>query len=971
MPRAKRSVQQTAAAPPPATAAETAVSFTPPFSGASALPILPLSSASFAISEHAPLPGSSFAVAPLLPRINQQADNPQPEPIVKSEQQLPARNKKRGRPFKSASSTSSPSSSSSPPQPPPEDVIDTTIDAAASHTYPDPADTDTNPAILPAYLPSLLPSPDLFQHVLHHFSAFHLRYGGLASAIATTSGTLSAVLHRKYAFKAIGVVRGLREWMSRRDEQVARLIAADIRRQWVQRQGDVQQQQQQQQQAGDEKQQQSIEWEHPAFSREAVELLLPGMHSGLKYEVLMDFLRHRVSVTKKQRVEDMLVEYITKLEATDNSGDDSKQTAVKQEEKAAGSKKKKKKKKDEQPQPTVTGPLSASGRQQRPNSAQYYNEAALAGVEDYERPASPDEAKAVKVDEDFVETEQPSADEDEEIVEKKIDETRMAKKKRKGRPRSSTEDSHVYTLNDEPRWPTRTPFQSPFSHPSWSMRSTVTHPFDAASYSPAGTAALSFQASGSPVTLQPFTAVSSPSSSAPTATPSLLLHAGGSIDAIAWAPVGSPAVSPSATAHYLLVAPSHSKYRSYAPHSKPGVLCLWRVRQQNEAAMVLAIEHDRGGVMDMRWYPHGVWQEEGSGDGRGRLGVLAAGFTDGSVVVLAVPHPLPDEAGMRAVHLSSLPHVVLTSAPNDCRLSLPLPVPTSLAFSPHASPAYLAIGQSHSAVVIYALSTLNPASTSHPPAPSFHLIPRPGHQAVRALTFSATNPHHLLLATNQGDILLLDLRSPYHPLATIPAHTSEPITALHHLPTRPSALVTTSRNRPRLHFLLRETADVRTLALRGLPSLRGGREGGTCWCVDVLSDEQCGATIAVCGWSDGRVDAIAWRTAESEVDTVGLIRRVCWFGWGTGGGGEGGGSDGRRLVVGEGGGAVRVSRVKVDVVELDGGGEERVELSGVELALDEHLAVQHVQWNPNVIFPRQVAVGVLAGIVRIQQVNDM
>ena len=905
------------------------------------------------------MPDPTLLTAPLLPRVSQHATAPLPQPT-------PPNKKKRGR--------SSTTTSTSSPTPPAEDTIDVTIDAAASFTYPDPADTDTNPLLLPCYLPSILPSPHLFQHVLHHFGRFHLRFTGLANAIHTTSGTLSAVLHRKYAFKAIGVVKGIREWMSGRDANIARLIAADIKQRWASKQrqqeaGDERKEQPETKEAkeGEQEQEEAIDWEHPAFRKEAVEPLLPDVDSGLKYGPLMDFLRHRVSVAKKQKVEDMLVEYIGRLEAEREQQSAIEHEAVVKREAAVENKDG-----SESRHAAEAAPLNARGRPKRVNSAHYYNEEALAG-EDLSADAH-DERKEGLQDEDVQleelemdETKETEDDEDSVKAEGDSDARRMTKKRRSG-SRPSTGGGYLYPVSDEPRWPARHPFQSPLSRPAWSIRPFVTHPFDAASSMTSATATLSFQASGTHVTLQPFTAISSPSSTS-TDAPSLLLHAGGSIDAMAWAPVGSPAVSPSAATHYLLVAPSHTKYRSFTPCSGKGVLCLWRVRQQLNATLVLAIEHDRGGVMDLRWYPRGVWQEEGSGEGRGRLGVLAVGFTDGSVVVLAVPHPLPDEVGARVLQLTSLPHVVLVPPPLDCRLPLPVPVPTSLAFSPHASPAYLAIGQSHSAVVVYALSCLDPASSSPLPAPSFHLTPRLGHQAVRALTFSPANPHQLLLATGQGDILVIDLRSPFHPIAAIPGHTSEPMTALHCLSSRPSVLVTASRNRPRLHFLLQEAGDIRVAPLRGLSSLRSGtqrQDAGTCWCVDVLEDEERGATLAVCGWSDGRVDVVGWRTAESELDRPQCrIRRLCWLGW-TRPDDEGQ----RRLLLGEGGTSQQLTgRTKINLPELDN--EQRVELSGVEMALDEQLAVHHVRANPNVVFPRQIAVGGLAGIVRIQQVSDM
>ena len=906
------------------------------------------------------LDSSPTSLAPILPRNNQPSNDAPPPPDAQPSQRA---NKKRGRPA-AATSTSLPQ------QPlPTSDLLDLAIDAAASFTYPDPADSDSNPLLLPCYLPSILPSPQLFQHVLHHFGLFHLRFTGLANAIHSTPGTLSAVLHRKYAFKALGVVKGIREWMSSRDTYIARLIAADIKRRW---------QRQQQQHPTDEDtkaeqhddQQQAVDWDHPAFGKEAVESMLSTLHSGLKYGLLMDYLQHRMSVTKKQRVEDILVEHITRLEAER----DSEQTGIAQQpvekkERAEQKKNKKKKKKTEGKTPRVTAsvPSSASERPRRSTVALVREEPSDERLAVHDDQFEDEDVQLEEVGADEAK-EDGIKEEEEELTDETNDERRSMQKNKRG-PRPGATGIPVYILSDESRWPSRHPFPSPFSRPSWSIGPIVTHSFDPTSYVMSDSPNLSFQASGSPVTLQPFTAISSVSATHP-ATASLLLHAGGSIDAMAWAPVGSPSVSPSAATHYLLVAPSHTKYRSYTPYSGKGVLCLWRVKQQREAAMVLAIEHDRGGVMDMCWYRHGVWQEEGNGDGQGRLGVLAVGFTDGSVVVLAVPHPRPDEPGMRAVHLVSLPHVVLVPPPVDCRLLLPIPVPTSLAFSPHSSPTYLAIGQSHSAVVVYALSCLDPASSSSPPAPSFHLTPRLGHQAVRALTFLPTNPHQLLMATGQGDILLIDLRSPFHPIATIPANTSDPITALHCLAARPSVIVTATRNRPRLHFLLHEAGDIRTLPLRGLSSLRSGTQrpdAGTCWCVDVLEDEQFGATLAVCGWSDGRVDLIGWRTADSELESQGQsrIRRLCWLGWT-----RPDEANQRRLLLGEGGPSQQVAmRNKASVVEWDA--EERVELSSVEMALDEQLAVHHVQANPNVIFPRQFAVGGLAGIVRIQQVSDM
>ena len=698
-----------------------------------------------------------------------------------------------------------------------------------------------------------------------------------------------------------------------------------------------------------------------------MESLLSDAVGGLKYELLMDFLRHRVSVTRKQKVEDTLVEYIARLEAEWNSSE----TAI-----AAATSVKEEKPDETKSEPRQSPEAAlphARVRPRRAGSVRYYNEEALAGEELSDR--LPDERKEKERDRDVLpeDVEMHAADEaydDEDVVDEAehASEAELAPATKKKRGPSSGA-GHVYSLSHKPRWPTRHPFQSPFSRPSWSIKPFSTQPFDDAFFIDSAQPALSFIASGKPVTLPPFTAITSSSSDR--------FHRTVSIVACWWGDrcdgLGScrlafslPVVCHSLPARRTV---QHQVSLVYTAHWNWHAVFCGVSKQQSDAAMALAIEHDRGGVMDMRWYPQGVWQKEGSGEAQGRLGLLAVGFTDGSVVVLAVPHPRPNEAGMRLAQLSSLPHVVLVPPPLDCRLSLPVPLPTSLAFSCHASPAYLAIGQSHSAVVVYTLSSLDPASSSTSPVPSFHLTPRLGHQAVRALTFSPANPHQLLMATMQGEILLLDLRCPFHPIATIPAYTSDPITTLHYFTSRPSVILTSSRNRPRLHFLLHEAGDIRSLPLRGLSSVRSGpqrQDLGTCWCVDVLEDEECGATIAVCGWSDGRVDLIGWRTADSELDKSQCrVRRLCWLGW------TRPDDDGQRqLLLGEGGPCKQLTgRGKVDVAELND--EQRVELTAVEAALDEHVAVHHVAANPNVVFPRQFAVGGLASVVRIQQVSDM
>jgi len=130
-----------------------------------------------------------------------------------------------------------------------------------------------------------------------------------------------------------------------------------------------------------------------------------------------------------------------------------------------------------------------------------------------------------------------------------------------------------------------------------------------------------------------------------------LIHAGGPVTALDWCPVGDSSHAASACDQYLAVATTAHRYRfANVRYASPHYVQLWRTpapsltnvtAQARTPELALTFEHPFGVVLDLRWFPYGVWQpsESAAAAAPARLGVLAVASGDGAVYIYSVPHP--------------------------------------------------------------------------------------------------------------------------------------------------------------------------------------------------------------------------------------------------------------------------------------------------------------------------------------------
>ena len=869
-------------------------------------------------------------------------------------------------------------------------------------TYPDPDDVDDNPVLLPRYLPSRLPSPSLFAHVLHHLSTFRLSQAPLQAALQTSSSTLSWVLKRKYQFKALGVVKGMREWMSDRDRQLVRLCCLGLREKWPRGAGGEEKGRGGE---GKEREDGSLTgpWLEPVHVRAVLERVAPTVAC----EELALYVRQELSVERKQLVEDALAPWLLQVEA------EWKRKRLAAELAAAKA---------------ATAELEAlvpalpnnegvkeeggaaskarTGRGRRParRASAHVNYVEVGDSSDDDVLVAGVQRAEEKRDDSWqqAEAEQPEEEESEEDRDSSLSDSSPSSQsspkqavKRRGYRRYSHEDAAL-TRDLQPSVVAAHP--SPFTDKAWSIADLPLQPFNPAVYAHPDYSTLTFYANSTPLTLLPFIAASAESST--------FLHAGGPITALAYAPAGSPTHSPASEPHFLATAHSHSIHLSPYRWRGRGVVALWRV-DGDSPRLVMAITHDRGDVLAMEWFRAGVWEPEeeiepGMGRER-RLGVLALACSGGSVEVVMVPHPREEWKEAQAVELDALPHVSLPLPPLSRDLPLPAPVPTALTFSPHPSPPYLAVGASNGSLLVYSLRSMIPANAGPPPPPSHHLLPRLGHQPLRSLRWSPVNPYHVLMGTGDGYALIVDLRRPHLPLYHHSLTTDGPITALHWPACRPDLFLAAAGPAIRSCSLL-SVADRAPLMLRGLQHVPVSPTA-VCWGMAVVEDgggvgggegggeDGGGVVVTVAVWSDGTVAAVreeargmgkAGAVGRGGGSSVGLS--VTTRKWRPGRGGEGVKGEGEEE---QGGGGEGEGEGELEVLNgcpaAWGGGkkgglrEKRMRMrphrwgaKRVERGVvDDGVAVMAVAVNPNVVYPRCIASGGLMGVVRLQRLGTL
>ncbi|KAK4299092.1 hypothetical protein Pmani_028609 [Petrolisthes manimaculis] len=129
-----------------------------------------------------------------------------------------------------------------------------------------------------------------------------------------------------------------------------------------------------------------------------------------------------------------------------------------------------------------------------------------------------------------------------------------------------------------------------------------------------------------------------------------LLFGGGPITASAWCPL-PPSISSTTCYQYLALHsipdPDH-EYKMQGSYTHAGLIQIWGFPQSKNKKeppqFLLGIAHDYGNVWSLSWCPSGAYNTSDpncskSEKNLARLGLLAAGCSDGTVRIFSVPHP--------------------------------------------------------------------------------------------------------------------------------------------------------------------------------------------------------------------------------------------------------------------------------------------------------------------------------------------
>ncbi|NXO05618.1 TF3C2 factor, partial [Rhinopomastus cyanomelas] len=268
---------------------------------------------------------------------------------------------------------------------------------------------------------------------------------------------------------------------------------------------------------------------------------------------------------------------------------------------------------------------------------------------------------------------------------------------------------------------------------------------------------------------------------------------GGPVWALEWCPCPEG----SAAAQYVALYCHRSMEETHSAaglHTGPALLQLWALgslqHQQgsvDRARLAYAIAADHGCIWDMKFCPSGAWEPPTTArkpPQMSRLGLLAAAFSDGRVVLYALPHPealRPPQATQVKAH-GTEPHLtalcpqaqgiatlqvgsVQAGSGSECGQCFSLSwVPTK----PHHR---LAAGFYDGTVAIWNLLTTSLLQRVRLPDGSLKLYPfhcfLAHDHAVRSIEWCKADGNFLVTAGSDRKIKFWDLRRPYEPINSI------------------------------------------------------------------------------------------------------------------------------------------------------------------------------------------------------------
>ncbi|XP_035424223.1 general transcription factor 3C polypeptide 2 [Cygnus atratus] len=260
-----------------------------------------------------------------------------------------------------------------------------------------------------------------------------------------------------------------------------------------------------------------------------------------------------------------------------------------------------------------------------------------------------------------------------------------------------------------------------------------------------------------------------------------------------WAMEWCPTPEGSAATQYVCLYCHKSMDETHSVaglHRGPALLQLWSLgtlQQEgsaDKAGLAYAVATDHGCVWDMKFCPSGAWEPPSTSRKHpqmSRLGLLAVAFSDGSVVLYALPHPGALQSCKRTqVKDGSLPKHVICKV--QCTTTLQVgsiqagsPSESGQCFSVSWMPSkphhHLAAGFYDGTVAIWNLLTKSLLQRVCQPDGSLKLYPFQSFlahdHAVRSIEWCKANSNFLVTAGNDRKIKFWDLRRLYEPINSI------------------------------------------------------------------------------------------------------------------------------------------------------------------------------------------------------------
>uniref|UniRef100_A0A8C3I487 General transcription factor 3C polypeptide 2 n=1 Tax=Chrysemys picta bellii TaxID=8478 RepID=A0A8C3I487_CHRPI len=257
---------------------------------------------------------------------------------------------------------------------------------------------------------------------------------------------------------------------------------------------------------------------------------------------------------------------------------------------------------------------------------------------------------------------------------------------------------------------------------------------------------------------------------------------GGPVWAMEWCPCPEGSAAPQYVALYCNKG-MDEKHSLAELHTGPALLQLWALGiLQPEAGLAYAIAADHGCIWDMKFCPSGAWELPTTGrkpPQMSRLGLLAAAFSDGKVLVYSLPHPEGLLAHKRAqVQCIATLQVGSIQAGNSSECGQCF----SLSWMPSKPHQHLAAGFYDGTVAIWNLPTKSLLQRVRQPDGSLKLYPfrcfLAHDHAVRSIEWCKVNSNFLVTAGNDRKIKFWDLRRLYEPINSIKRFLTTEITWL-------------------------------------------------------------------------------------------------------------------------------------------------------------------------------------------------